>query len=688
MTVGIESLTEEEKKIAESYRKTAAPSSLVVGIIRTENPENPRVLVLEKGEMSLLRFSDQVLNLNPEKLSLLYAVQQRAAKKGALTGVKAFGKTNVIWVRRQHLSSVMTEADLETLSEADAIRLIRSIGELHRSGVVHGHLSPSNLSKSIPWIILDPGFSGFGSGRESDYLAPEKEVSVAGDVYSLGMILSKVKNGFKEKDKQFCIERMLRADPSERPTLEEVLESLAGEKVSFAPVQAVKESSKRPILFALLGILILSGIWFGKDIVLSQFEEDFDDGSDYVGLLKSGQPSLMAEVAKAASVHKSGRAQQAIYKVVMEGFEHPKVNSNLVKLGFHEQWEAQLSKDDRAAIISLAFLQLLPADSLVLPEASKLHPSVVFSVLGSLDVESEGGHFSNIPPSKLSSLPEPYGPAFSGLEGIGVSHMEQGPARALVHILLGNIEPKVFKVYFDGYSDLSSSLVRLRYLLPFLDQKSIDVLWSEMQAQATPVAGWFFISDLAGWSKVTPKSKLGIMAGLFPDNIRLEQALDLLQFPLSSVVSEALKFLTGKAQNDLTKKSLKVLTEIKLTREQNISLGNILFLDSKQAAPFLKAWLDTRPDPEATLELLLARDTSGKDDSLTLALGQYLVRNDFKAGLKEYARMVTHPDSFVRSLGYVRLNPEDPKERMILERVLPLEDDPKNKALIEERLKK
>lgn len=688
MTVGIESLTEDEKKISEQYRKTAAPSSIVVGIIRTEVPENPRVLVLEKGEMSLIRFSDQVLNLNPEKLSLLYAIQQRAQKKSTLTGVKSVGKTNAIWVRRQYLSSVMTEEDLEKLSEADAIRLIRSLGELHRSGLVHGHLSPSNLSKTIPWIILDLGFSGLGSGRESDYLPPEKEVSVQGDVYSLGMILSKVKGAFREKNKQFCIERMLRVSPTERPSLEEVLESLSGEKVSFASTQVSKETTKRHFLWAFLILIVVAGGWFGKDFVFTQYEHEFDENTDYIGMLKTGQPSLMAEVAKAASLQKSQKAQQAIYKVIMEGFEHPKVNSNLIKLGFHEQWEAKLSKEDRAAIILLAFLPLLPADSLALPKASTLHPSVILSVLGSLDVESQGGHFLDIPPNKLSSLPEPYGSAFQKLGEIGVTNMEQGSARAMVHILLGNVDPKVFKVFFDGYSDLSSSLGKLRYLLPYLDQKGIDILWSEMQTHAIPVAGWFFISDLAGWSRVTPKSKLGIMAGLFPENIKLEQAIDLLQFPLSQVKEEALDFLLKKAPNDLVKRSLKTLTEIELTREQNISLGNLLFLDSKQAAPFVKAWLDTKPKPESALALLLTRDISGKEDSLTLALGQYLVRNSFQADLKDYAKLITHPDSFVRSLGYVKLNPEDPKERVMLEKVLPIEDDPRNRSLIEDRLKK
>lgn len=686
MTVGIESLTEDEKRIAEQYRKTAAPNSILVGLIRTDNPENPRVLVLEKGEMSLLRFSDPVLNLNPEKVSLLYAVLQRAQKKSSLTGITAVGKTNVLWARRSHLPSVMTESDLTGLSEADAIRLVRAIGELHRSGVVHGHLSPSNLSKTVPWIVLDPGFSGFGSGLESEYLAPEREVSVQGDIYSLGVILSKAKSIFKEKDKQFCIERMLRADPAERPTLEEVLESLAGEKASFAPVKITDPKSKMPFLYIVLGLLILGGIWFGKDFVLSSYESEFDEETDYVGMLKSGQPSLIAEVAKAAQ--KSSRAQQAIYKVIMEGFQHPKVNSNLVKLGFNEQWEAQLSKDDRAAIISLAFLPLLPSDALTVPKASSLHPSVVFSVLGSLDVESEGGHFLEVPPARLGSLPEPYGSAFASLSGLGVSSMEQGAARALVHILLGNVEPKVFSVFFDGYADLTTSLVRLRFLLPFLDQKAIDVVWGELQMHATPVAGWFFISDLAGWSKVTPKSKLGIMAGLFPENIRLEQAIDLLQFPLSAVAEESLNFLLKRATNDLTKKSFQILPKLDLTREQSISLGNLLFLDSGQAAPFVKAWLETKPKPESALALLLARDVSGKDDSLTLALGQYLVRNEFSAGLKEYAKMITHPDPFIRTLGYLRLNPEDQKERSMLERVLPLEDDPKNKELIKERLKK
>lgn len=702
--IGPDHLTPEEQAAVKRLRDLAQirPSSVLVGIIRTSVPENPRVLLLEGGEMTLLRFSDPILGLHAERLSTLNTLLRQSEKLKKHTGILEFGKLREsVWMRRIFYSRNLASEE-KAPSQKDLIDLVLLVAQLHRSGLIHGHLTPENVSlTSDGWKILDAGFCAGTPHVESvPGLCPEHSETgtptAASDVYGLGLILSKYPEAFPNRDHSFLIEQMLRQKPEERPKIEEVVASLSGKPVKIKSIttdsQNVSSKTSSSLLPLLLGgaILLGGGYYY---YYTQQSQVMIDDGVDYVSLFRSGQPSLMSQAAVAAVMEGRPKAQQAAYEVFMSGIEHPSVNSKVLRIGYDPRWEMTLGENDRKALLSLVFFDILPQGSVTLPPPASLHPAVILSVLGALDVEKGGKQFETVSPAQLGSLPSPIGPAFTALSETGVLHMETGAGRGLTHIVLGDIRSVVIKTFFDDFQDIGATLLRLRVLIPlFSEIRGLEgTVWNELQQPLGHLLKWYKELDLAKWESVSQVSKLSLLSGSMPsEKLSLDQLLDLLRFPLSGVRKEALaKLKLSFPFPPEVQSSLDVLSsqELPLKREQAISLGNSFLIPTIQAEPFFVAWFDTKPDPQAVLRLIIARDTSGTDDPFTLLGAQFLSKNSWTASLPDFAKLVTHPEPLVRALAYAKLDPKKPQERTMLEKMLPAEGNERNRKLLEERLK-
>lgn len=700
-TIGPDHITPEEQASVKRLRDLAQirPSSVLVGIIRTSVPENPRVLLLEGGAMTLLRFSDPILGLHAERLSTLSTLLRQSEKLKKHTGIIESGKLREsAWMRRTFFDRTLSSEE-KSPNQKDLIDLVILVAQLHRNGLVHGHLVPENVVlHSEGWKILDAGFcASTPHGDDVSGLAPESSetgaLTPASDVYGLGIILSKFTDAFPSREHSFLIEQMLRKNPDERPKIEEVVASLSGKQIKIKAISPTSNKDSKPnssLLPLLLGGALLFG--GGYYYYTNQTQEMIDDGVDYASLFRSGQPSLMSQAAIAAAMEGRPKAQQAAYEVFMSGAEHPSVNSKVLRIGYDPRWEMTLGPNDRKALLALVFFDILPQGSVTLPPPTSLHPAVILSVLGALDVEKGGKQFETVSPAQLGSLPAPIGPAFTALSETGVLHIETGAGRGLTHIVLGDIRSIVIKTFFDDFQDIGATLLRLRVVIPlFKDIRGLEgSVWNELQQPLGHLLKWYKELDLAKWGSVSQTSKLSLLSGAMPEEkISFDQLLDLLRFPLSGVRKEALsKLKLSYPFPPEVQSSLDVLAaqDLEIKREQVISLGNAFLIPSKEAEPFFVAWFDTKPEAQAVLRLIIARDSSGTDDPFTLLGAQYLSKNTWAASLPDFAKLVTHPEPLVRALAYAKLDPQKPQERTMLEKMLPAEGNERNRKLLEGRL--
>jgi len=187
----------------------------------------------------------------------------------------------------ENLGEVLPRRAL-TPAEGEAMLrpVIDALKYLHRQGLVHGHLRPSNVMAANDQLkISADGIRPVGAIREpleaSVYDAPEVKsgtISVAADVWSLGAVLaealtrkSATQNGASRSlPKPFAaiVQHCLRDDPAARWTLADVEAELQGKATDTRGAPAIRSTEIQPqvrrflplVLGAVL-LLILAGIY-------------------------------------------------------------------------------------------------------------------------------------------------------------------------------------------------------------------------------------------------------------------------------------------------------------------------------------------------------------------------------------------------------------------------------------------
>jgi hypothetical protein len=164
---------------------------------------------------------------------------------------------------------------------------------------------------------------------------------------------------------------------------------------------------------------------------------------------------------------------------------------------------------------------------------------------------------------------------------------------------------------------------------------------------------------------------------------------DLLAYPMGAVRARAVAALKGSFPDGQGEKITLTLASpgMDLKREEIIALVAALKLPAAKRTPFITAWFELHPSPDAVLLLLLARAGVVGNDIFNLEAARYLRRASWKAPADALQLLTAHPEPLARAIAYGKLDPSKDNERAILVARVEKEDEPSCKKVLEERLR-
>ncbi len=741
-----ESLNDVQREILRGYSRFLPTGAVCVNVMLGEEPWDVRPLVLLGGKVHVVRFSMTLQEGRAREIagelegfSVLFQNRQRVQH---LLGEGRF------MVTRPFENSTLKE-DLEkgivsgTAALHDIVRrLIFIVSDLSRRSVAHGHISPANISLvGGEVVLLDPTLGALHQTADI-FLAPETvngEVpQQSADLYSLGRIIRILLGDALTSRQAGIVEQLLLPAPRQRPPLVEVAVAFGAQEVSQgtenegaspkggagrvlragttpdgatttarnAPEPTQTEISKGGRL-APLGLSALLLVVAGLYTLKSKRPELYYEVASWVPFLTS-QHSLeyeqdwasrerarMAVVARAAVTRREPAAIETIINDIQGGSNPEGVRASLLRVALSDVWRAELTSSDSAAALALALGPIVPDTLKSLPPLESLHPGIILAVLGQPQESPQLKSLSKLPVSTLARLPEPFGPLFSQLQGMGVRELGDPRAKGLAQIVSGDSRAAAIEAYLGAEQEPSQVLAKISLITPVLaaNPAAVRELLGVLQDRGGEIAtllGWFDLVELAGWSRVPGIDRLRLILGA-----ELQTALDdtqwsdLLAFPFEQVRGKAitaLKRLFPEGQGEKVLLTLASPTS-GLKREEIIALVSALKLPAGKSTPFVTAWFDLRPSADAVLLLLLARAGAQGNDVFNLEAARYLRRASWKAPIEILSLLAAHPEPLARAIAYGKLDPAKEADRAILTGRTSAETDPGCRKVLDERLR-
>lgn len=781
--VSAESLSADQLATVKRSISLAQAQGVLVGAFVTPQAWDIRPLLLQEGVLHLLRFSNPAIAVQKSRLGYLRASYERIALMSEAKALVGFGEIEgQLWIRRRYFASTVADDEgrgsgIHPLQFAQ--KLIRLVTSLHRASLIHGHLCPNNLAMDEQELfLLDHSIlaSALPYEQEIGSLAPELRTSViptyAADIYGLGLVLRACSTNELGPEQQLCIERMLSAEPSLRPSLDSIRQTfmpsesqpvrpgsvtsistqpgiVSGRVIPSAARQPEPTPASRPehppkiitpqvplvrpnqlpewrreespavvastppsavtaldpppsipapsssssflVILAIAAVVALGTYYYTS--------RDMGSPSDMATLVtawSSNQPSMMERVAEAA-VEGDADAQLIIVSEALKGINKPEVRSSLIRLAFDSSWERELGQDDRRIILTLGLLRLLPKKPISLPPLGEAHPAVALAIAGDthdLTMEQGSRELAAVPLSKMARLNPPYGEMFALLEKTGVHDLAELPARGLSHIVSGDASPLAFNAFFSSSETKQKALVKLAILYPLARRvpKVEEGLFSALAEPTNPLAdsiAWFASEELAQWSKVPKIDLLGLVAGQLPaGGLSVEQYADLLRSPDIGLREKAKTALVKGENGDKLKSVLQVLSSnsVRLSRFHVISLVSAMQLNGEAGYALLGSVLETNPDPRAILSILIARSHFERLDPVNVELARYVVRANPMPTIEDLQKLSIHPEPLARAFAYSRLDPDDSKQRELLEAAAVVEPSKRLRKQLDEKL--
>jgi hypothetical protein len=751
---GVDQLSSSERAVLDEILSLARVEGVVTGVFINSEAWDLRPLVLDQGRLSVIRLlapvrtpessvaTDLIKTL--EQVFSLHLPRHLQPKIGFQAGKIWFSRPFV----KQTLVDILSPFEnTGPMFSASSLRpLFALLQELFKAGFAHGNLSLSNLTLDQNQLIpLDVCLHNLPTGgrSEADLEALQKILNLfrfedcspalVAEMLAIGSssraplvkledILSKlsqdVSPAFKQEHNQLASpvaeqpkvqargklikESVVLPLPAKEPKA--VTPPPAQESLQHKLLAKVSDFSLSRYLNANFGQRRTQLIWggvmigfFGIAIIASGGLGFFSKTSNqayYQKLWLSQNQEKQALVAEAALADPFSAAIDAIRAAALLGKSAQQSRAEILKLAFDERWFKKLSSADRKTVLSIALGTLIPAQMKEIAPFQKLYPGVLLALAGSVSLDNPGAMFADIPLEKFAELPEPFLSAFQVLMQLGVRQLQQLPARAYAHLVLGDANLNTFGNYFIATADEQRLRLQLKAVLVFFEQNpAMATAFEEfLAASGLPLQGifnWFVADQTAQWVRAQPLQRVSILAGTVPPTqLALEQLIDLLQFPQREIRDQAARELSKSTLSKDYQSLLLVLAsdENRLTRAQGIFLVSALQVPDEEAFAFLARWFSGEPDPDTVFLILLSRSRIAKPAPFDIEGARYLIDRQWQAATEELAELVRHPEPLARALAYSRLDPKRAADLKILKAQLSADSSERMRQQIKDKL--
>ncbi len=434
---------------------------------------------------------------------------------------------------QDHLSSASSIVQSNPL--AVAVKLISQIQLLDQRGLIHGHITPSNVALSAHsaegLFLLDPRVGAL-MNRKDESVAPELEPMQdpprSADVYGLGLCLKAVMQGSATPLQNETIERMLLASPRQRPDLSAVMAAfspqhagtvtsektaLGGrgkiltpnsaaatpqpprgttEEVETLPSATLPSSAPNPgstarvvqlipsmrtttaAALTAVALLVVLAWRFPKAYYEIAYYVPIlasQSNPEFIASLASGDRARIRSVARAALIERNPAAINAILEDVSSGSVRPGFNPAIAKVCYRGPWIDEFSRSDIRTIIALTVAPILPEALAELPPLSSLHPSIIVAIAAQLAPSASDPKLDAIPIGNMFALGDPEGTAFEKLQAVGVKSMGQPEAIALCQLIAGTATTGAYDTLIGSSGEVAPTLDRLAAILPVVMAK-------------------------------------------------------------------------------------------------------------------------------------------------------------------------------------------------------------------------
>lgn len=476
------------------------------------------------------------------------------------------------------------------------------------------------------------------------------------------------------------------SDSHDRGSLAEV-EVQPLPSASTNPVQHQRRGNSWLAITLLFGFVIFAG-------ASRYFLRGKGETPPFDGYWTSGHPTSMRIVAEAAIREHNLDAQIAILDAARRGFTHGSIHAELLKVALDPRWEADLTDDDRAVILTLAVGSLLSGREPVTITDS-IHPGVLFGILARSPLDSSSEELRLFPPGRLAELPTPIGPTFKGLQALGLGSIEELEAKAAAHLLANDLRPAVVAAYLSPYHNEGRLLAKLEILKEALlsnEQLSLSILNAVVPQSELirSLLSWFDRDELDTWKEVQPPTRFLISLGVVGEQLSYDQLVDLLSFSRLAIREAAGRRLLNTPSFSAIHEVLPVLvaSQNSLSRIQILSLAGALQTTGRDQLLLVHGWLKTRPPPLIVAQLLVARDGKTSSDGFNLEAARYLLQSKVTTPPREIiVKLSTHSEPVARAYAYGLLSPSNQEDRRILEAAFASETNPRLKKQLSATLR-
>ncbi|MGI6525180.1 MAG: protein kinase domain-containing protein [Bdellovibrionota bacterium] len=534
-----EVLSSEQKKLAEEYIALTELSGVFVGAIVGASDWDIRPLILDAGELKVIRFSNPERSFDNTFFSEIDDLLKRLPNLHSVSITAAGVIGHRIWQARPFYQKTLAEFGAFYkaaigISTQDLIsQLLKAVNFWHNSGIVHGHLSLSNIAIDSETVnVVDFAFAAVHATRSSvEDFAPEllqnTSISKATDIFGLGLIFQEVLGRMLTPEQYEILQAMLDPVPARRPNIRMVRKVFSSEPKMSHKQSAFQKAAPDDELR--LGRVLGENLSVQQDSLKS---EGGTSDSSAGEVLKPSQGSSIATPEKKDDVESSPKKKEGsflwllIVTVLAAGFIlfrngylslDPKTLSGA---SYGELWqtgipsvmakvaEAAVNGDINAQLIiqkdvmsggrkagvqvdllqiafdsrwesklnerdrSIAFhlgLSNIMQDSSVVPSLEGLHPGVLFAIVATRDGKNNLEDLNKISVQVLFTLVAPIGTIFEDMDK-GTS-LGDDVTIAAAKILTGMASPEELTTFFSAIKDQNVLVKQILLISSFPHQK-------------------------------------------------------------------------------------------------------------------------------------------------------------------------------------------------------------------------